>query len=77
MAVPAPEKEEHALDEAIALSSDRDFRGKRREFYEWQDKLLEGGVQRCQLSGLTRDGALVLRLTRGDHDVYSLTLGSR
>jgi Tol biopolymer transport system component len=39
--------------------------------------LLEGGVQRCHLSGMTRDGALVLRLTRGDHDVYSLTLGIR
>jgi hypothetical protein len=44
IAVPAKEKGENALDEAIALSSDRDFRDKRRDFYEWQDKLLEDHV---------------------------------
>ena len=30
------------------------------------------GVQRCGFEDITPDGALVLRLTRGDHDIYSL-----
>jgi hypothetical protein len=34
--------------------------------------LLEGGVQRCGFEGVMPDGSLILRLTRGDHDVYSL-----
>ena len=34
--------------------------------------LLEGGVQRCGFEGLTPDGGYLLRLTRGDRDVYSL-----
>jgi Tol biopolymer transport system component len=32
------------------------------------------GVQRCGFEEMTPDGALVLRLTRGDHDVYALDL---
>jgi Tol biopolymer transport system component/DNA-binding winged helix-turn-helix (wHTH) protein len=36
--------------------------------------LLEGGVQRCGFEDLTPDGSLVLRLTRGDHDIYALGL---
>jgi len=32
------------------------------------------GVQRCGFEDMTPDGALVLRLTRGDHDVYALEL---
>jgi Tol biopolymer transport system component len=39
--------------------------------------LLEGGVQRCGFEELTPDGALLIRLTRGDHDVYSLELVQR
>jgi len=30
------------------------------------------GVQRCGFEDITPDGSLVLRLTRGDHDVYEL-----
>jgi len=40
-------------------------------------KLLEGGVQRCGFESLAPDGTLVIRLSRGDHDVYSLTLALR
>jgi DNA-binding winged helix-turn-helix (wHTH) protein/Tol biopolymer transport system component len=36
--------------------------------------LLQGNVQRCGFEELTPDGALVMRLSRGDHDVYSLEL---
>jgi len=36
--------------------------------------LLEGGVQRCGFEDLTPDSSLVLRLTRGDHDIYALDL---
>jgi Tol biopolymer transport system component/DNA-binding winged helix-turn-helix (wHTH) protein len=36
--------------------------------------LLEAGVQRCGFEDLTPDGSLVLRLTRGDHDIYVLEL---
>jgi Tol biopolymer transport system component/DNA-binding winged helix-turn-helix (wHTH) protein len=36
--------------------------------------LLEGGVQRCGLEGLSPDGFLVFQLSRGDHNVYSLDL---
>ena len=36
--------------------------------------LLEGGAQRCGFEDLTPDGSLVLRLTRGDHDIYALDL---
>ncbi|HKW64213.1 MAG TPA: winged helix-turn-helix domain-containing protein [Candidatus Acidoferrum sp.] len=32
------------------------------------------GVQRCGFEDITPDGALVFRLTRGDHDVYALDL---
>jgi Tol biopolymer transport system component len=39
--------------------------------------LLEGGVQRCGFEGMSPDGSLVLHLTRGDNDVYSLSLGTR
>jgi Tol biopolymer transport system component len=38
--------------------------------------LLEAGVQRCGFEDLTPDGSLVLRLTRGDHDIYALDLES-
>ncbi len=34
--------------------------------------LLEGGVLRCGFEGVAPDGGLVLRLTRGDRDIYSL-----
>jgi len=40
-------------------------------------KLLEGGVQRCGFESLAPDGTLVVRLSRGDHDVYSLKLALR
>jgi hypothetical protein len=36
--------------------------------------LLEGGVQRCGFEAVMPDGSVVLRLTRGDHDVFSLEL---
>jgi DNA-binding winged helix-turn-helix (wHTH) protein/Tol biopolymer transport system component len=36
--------------------------------------VLEGGVQRCGLEGIAPDGSLVVRLTRGDHDVYVVRL---
>jgi hypothetical protein len=36
--------------------------------------LLEGGVQRCGFEAVMPDGSVVLRLTRGDHDVFSLDL---
>jgi Tol biopolymer transport system component/DNA-binding winged helix-turn-helix (wHTH) protein len=36
--------------------------------------LLEGGVQRCGFEDVMPDDSLVLHLTRGDHDVYSLEL---
>src|SRR5215813_849400 len=34
--------------------------------------LLEGGVHRCALEGVTPEGYWLLKLSRGDHDVYSL-----
>ena len=36
--------------------------------------LLEGEVQRCGLEGVAPNGSLVLKLSRGDHNVYSLDL---
>jgi len=36
--------------------------------------LLEGGVQRCGFEGVTADSGLILRLTRGDREIYSLDL---
>ena len=39
--------------------------------------LLQAGVQRCGFEDLTPDGSLVLRLTRGDHDIYALDLESQ
>ena len=39
--------------------------------------LLEGGVQRCGFEAVMPDGSVVLRLTRGDHDVFSLELHVR
>jgi len=33
---------------------------------------LEGGVQRCGLEAITPDGSFVLRLSRGDHDIYAI-----
>jgi Tol biopolymer transport system component/DNA-binding winged helix-turn-helix (wHTH) protein len=36
--------------------------------------LLEGGVQRCGFEEVMPDGSIVLHLTRGDHDVYTLDL---
>ena len=36
--------------------------------------LLEGGVLRCGFEDALPDSSLLLQLTRGDHDVYSLTL---
>jgi DNA-binding winged helix-turn-helix (wHTH) protein/Tol biopolymer transport system component len=37
-------------------------------------ELLEGGVQRCGFEGLAPDGGFLLRLTRGDRDVYSFEM---
>jgi len=34
--------------------------------------LLDGSVQRCGFEAVMPDGSVVLRLTRGDHDVFSL-----
>jgi Tol biopolymer transport system component len=39
--------------------------------------LLEGGVQRCGFEAVMPDASVVLRLTRGDHDVFSLELDVR
>ncbi len=36
--------------------------------------LLNGNVLRCGFEDLASDGSLVLHLTRGDHDIYSLDL---
>jgi len=36
--------------------------------------LLEGGVQRCGFEGVTPNGFWVLKLSRGDHNVYALDL---
>jgi hypothetical protein len=36
--------------------------------------LLEGNVQRCGFEAVMPDGSVVLRLTRGAHDVFSLEL---
>jgi DNA-binding winged helix-turn-helix (wHTH) protein/Tol biopolymer transport system component len=36
--------------------------------------LLEGGVLRCGFEDVLPDGSLLLHLTRGDHNVYSLAL---
>jgi hypothetical protein len=36
--------------------------------------LPEGGVRRCGFEAAMPDGSVVLRLTRGDHDVFSLEL---
>jgi DNA-binding winged helix-turn-helix (wHTH) protein/Tol biopolymer transport system component len=43
------------------------------DFRKW----LEGGVQRCGFESLAPDGTLMVRLSRGDHDVYSLKLALR
>ena len=34
--------------------------------------LLEGGVQRCGFEGVAADGSWLLKLSRGDHNIYSL-----
>ena len=39
--------------------------------------LLEGGGQRCGFEAVMPDGSAVLRLTRGDHNVFSLELDVR
>lgn len=36
--------------------------------------LLEGGVQRCGFEGVAADGSWLLKLSRGDHNVYALDL---
>jgi hypothetical protein len=38
---------------------------------------LEGTVSRCAFEDLLPDGSLLLKLTRGDHDVYSIDLDLR
>jgi hypothetical protein len=44
VAVPAVAANPDALQQAIGLSRDREFQDKRRDFYDWQTRLLEGNV---------------------------------
>ncbi len=44
LAVPDASDPADALRQAIALSTDPAFRDKRRDYYEWQDKILAEGV---------------------------------
>jgi hypothetical protein len=45
IAIPDDEKAEVAFERAIDLSKDHTFKSKRRDFYDWQDKVLSRGVE--------------------------------
>jgi hypothetical protein len=45
IAIPDDEKPIAAFERAIDLCKDEEFKGKRRDFYEWQDRLLSKCVE--------------------------------
>lgn len=55
IAVPAVAKHPDALQTALGLSRDADFRDRRRDFYDWQAQLLEGKVAPAVIAAELRE----------------------